>query len=285
MKQRACALASALCLSAGLLCGCGRGRSEPLVTVDPYEGMISVESGYGTKMWITEWEEVPVNPLTAADFIGGEYHGSADISVKKGIDVSEHQGRIDWAQVAASGIDFAILRAGYRGYGEAGTMRRDVHFQENMTGAMENGVEVGVYFFSQATTPQEAEEEATFLLESLSAYPPDTLDFPVYYDWEDIGVESARTDGLTGDVVTDCAIAFCDKLEEAGYTTGVYAYRNLGYFVYDLRELTDRELWIATIGSYPDFYYAHRLWQYSAGGTVPGIEGNVDLDYWFDLDY
>ena len=277
MKQRATALL--LGITAAVVCACGRGSSDPLATIDPYAGMISVESGFGTKMWITEWEEVPVNPLTSADFSGGEYRGTG-IAVKKG-----HQGRIDWAQVAASGIDFAVIRAGYRGYGEAGTMRRDLHFQENMTGAMENGIEVGVYFFSQATNAAEAEEEAVFLLESLSAYPPETLDFPVYFDWEDIGVESARTDGMDGKAVTACAVAFCDKLEAAGYSTGVYAYRNLGYFVYDLRQLLGRELWIATIGNYPDFYYAHRLWQYSANGEIPGIEGVVDLDLWFDLEY
>ena len=271
---------TACLLAALLLCACG-GESEPVETADPYEGMVQVESGFGTRMWVTEFKNVPVNPLAEADFLNGEYTG-ADFTVRRGIDVSEHQGRIDWAEVAASGIDFAILRAGYRGYGEAGTMRRDLYFVENMDGALKHGLDTGVYFFSQATDPAEAEEEAAFLLEILSDYGPEHMALPVYYDWEDIAIDEARTDGIRGETITACAEAFCAKLREAGYQTGIYAYRYLGYFSYDLSRLRDCSLWIAAINSYPDFYYAHELWQYSANGDVAGVTGPVDLDYWFE---
>ena len=271
---------AAAVLAALLLVGCG-GTNTPVETADPYEGMVRVESGFGTKMWVTKLEGVPVNPLTAGDFGDGmEYTGSA-FTAKRGVDVSEHQGRIDWAAAAADGIEFAILRAGYRGYGESGTMRRDLYFQENMKGATDNGLDVGVYFFSQATTAEEARDEAAFLLNLLEDYSKESVTMPVYYDWEDIGIEAARTDGIRGDVLTDCALVFCEVIRQAGYRPGIYAYRNLGYFSYDLSRFQDCSLWIGSTGSYPDFYYAHELWQYDAAGSVAGVEGPVDMDLWF----
>lgn len=268
-------------LSLALLCGCSATAApRPVETADPYAGMVQVESGFGTRMWVTEYEDVPVNALTAADFKDGRYTGDSFI-VRRGIDVSEHQGRIDWAAVAESGIEFAVIRAGYRGYGKAGTLNRDAWFQENMDGAMSNGIGIGVYFFSQATSTEEAEEEADFLLEFLGGYPGDTFSLPVFYDWESIQETEARTDGLDGGVITDCAVAFCERIRAAGYEAGVYAYRYLGYFDYDLRRLKDYALWIGAAGEYPDFYYAHDLWQYSYTGRVPGIDANVDLDLLF----
>ena len=267
-----------------LLAGCGAVRDEPeetpYETVDPYAGMVQVESGYGTKMWVVEQEGVPVSTLTAADFKDGEYTGDR-YAVRRGIDVSEHQGAVDWAAVAESGVEFAILRAGYRGYGEAGVLRRDEFFQYNVNGAAENGIEMGVYFFSQAVSVEEAEEEAEFLLDILSVYTVEAFSLPVYFDWEAIFQDDARTDGLDGETITDCAAAFCKKIAEAGYTAGVYLYRNLGYFSYDLSRLTDYELWVGAVGDWPDFYYAHALWQYSYTGAVPGIDAATDLDFWF----
>ena len=267
-----------------LLPGCAVIRQPaptetPYETVDPYEGMVPVESGFGTKMWVAEQEGVPVSTLTAADFEDGEYTGDR-YAVRRGIDVSEHQGEIDWAAVSESGVEFAILRAGYRGYGEAGVLVVDPFFEYNVNGAAENGIEMGVYFFSQATSAEEAEEEADFLLDILSGYTAEIFSLPVYYDWEAISQDSARTDGMDGKTITDCAAAFCKRIEDAGYTAGIYLYRNLGYFSYDLSRLTDYVLWVGAVGDWPDFYYAHTLWQYSYTGVVPGIEAATDLNLW-----
>ncbi len=267
---------AALLLALGLLlCGCG--KQEP---VDPYEGMVQVETGLGTKMWIRPIEGLPVNDIGPEDFSEGEYIGTG-YEVRQGIDVSEHQGTIDWAAVAADGIDFAIIRAGYRGYSEGGLFE-DVYFRDNMDGAIKAGLDVGVYFFSQAINTEEAVEEAAYLMELLEHY-GDKLSLPVFYDWESIGNDEARTDGLGGEIITDCALAFCEALQTRGYDTGVYFYRNLGYFSYDLGRLSHLNWWAAALNDYPDFYYEHFLWQnaVTGPGSVDGVEGEVDRNMLF----
>ena len=132
-----------------LLCGCG-GDDTPAETVDPYEGMVEVESGFGTKMWVELYEDVPVSTFEPSDFHrdGGfiSYRG-AELEALRGIDVSEHQKAIDWELAATQGIDFAMIRAGYRGYSQGG-LYTDEFFERNMLGALDNGIDVGVYFFS-----------------------------------------------------------------------------------------------------------------------------------------
>lgn len=268
-------IAAALALALGLLAGCSSRE-----VADPYAGMVQVENGFGHKMWVTLHEDVPANPLTEADFTGGKYTGG-DYTVREGIDVSEHQGVIDWEAVAGDGISFAIIRAGYRGYSEGGLFVDD-YFFENMNGAIEAGLDIGVYFFSQATTAEEAVEEADFLVdEMLSLYTAETFTLPIFYDWESITTDDARTDGLGGELITECALAFCGRLAEKGYEPGVYAYRNLGYFSYELPRMTYLTWWVAALNDYPDFYYGHEFWQYSITGSVAGIDGDVDRNMRF----
>ena len=194
--------------------------------------------------------------------------------VAQGIDVSVYQGEIDWQTVAASGIDFAMIRVGYRGYSQGG-LQLDEQFHANMEGALEAGLDVGVYFFSQATTVAEAEEEADFVLEAIRNYP---IRYPVAYDWEYITADAARTDGMDGQGITQCAAAFCELVSVAGYTPMVYFNQDMGYLVYQLDQLDAFPFWLAEYDSQPDFYYNFSLWQYTHTGTVPGIEGNVDLN-------
>ena len=259
-----------------LLCGCG--KEEP---VDPYAGMAQVETGYGTKMWIRPIEGLPVNEIGPEDFSDGVYIGG-EYDVIEGIDVSEHQGVIDWDLVAADGIDFAIIRAGYRGYSQGGLFM-DNYFYDNLHGAKNAGLDIGLYFFSQAITVEEAVEEAQYLLKLLEDCHAESIDMPIFYDWESIGNDEARTDGLGGDIITDCALAFSEVISAAGYEAGVYFYRNLGYFSYDLGRLTNLTWWAAALNDYPDFYYEHYLWQYdvSGPGSVDGIEGEVDRNKLF----
>lgn len=268
-------IAAVLALVIVVMSGCTSRQAA-----DPYAGMVQVPSGYGADMWVTLHEDVPVSGFASEDFAEGGYLGS-DYVCAEGIDVSEHQGVIDWAAVAAEGVDFAIIRAGYRGYSEGGLFV-DKYFFENMNGAVENGIDIGVYFFSQATSVEEATEEAEFLIdEMLSLYIPETFELPIFFDWETIGIEEARTDGVDSTTLTDCALAFCQTIAAAGYEAGIYAYRNLAYYSYELPRLTAYEWWIAALGDWPDFYYEHHLWQHSVTGQVAGIQGDVDKNIMF----
>ena len=197
------------------------------------------------------------------------------LRARNGVDVSFYQKDIDWQAVAGDGIEFAIIRLGYRGYTEGGLMM-DERFETNLQGALDAGLEVGVYFFSQAITPQEAEAEAAFVLNAIEGY---EVTGPITFDWEPItSGQNARTDGLSGEMITRCAAAFCAKVAGAGYEPAVYFNQDLGYLHYDLRELSDYTLWLAEYDQKPDFYYHFDLWQYSHTGSVAGIEGNVDLN-------
>lgn len=272
----AAVIAIALCVS---LCSCKKKEPEPY---DPYEGMIQVPNGAGGMFWIKPSEILPVSSFTSEDFTsdGGfvTYSGTA-CRAYKGIDVSEHQQEINWDAAAASGVEFAIIRAGYRGY-STGSLNEDMYFRRNIEEAKRLGLKVGIYFFSQALDSKEAIEEANYLLNLISGY---SIDLPVFFDWEPIFEgEDIRTEGVTGDVVTECCLAFAQTIESAGYTPGVYFYRSQGYYDYDLDRLSKLVFWSAAVGDSPDFYYAHSFWQYSYTGAVDGINTNVDLNLMFE---
>ena len=193
-----------------------------------------------------------------------------------GIDVSSHQGLIDWKKVAGDGVEFAVLRAAYRGY-TAGSLNKDSTFDYNAQQAASNGLQVGAYIFSQAITVEEAIQEADFLLEILAGKP---ITGPVVFDWEVIGTKDARTYGLDTDTLCAAANAFCQRIAAAGYTPMIYFNSYAGYVKYDLSEIMDYDFWFAQYTEKPNFYYNFQMWQYTSSGKVSGIDGNVDLDVW-----
>lgn len=196
-----------------------------------------------------------------------------------GIDVSEFQGEdIDWKQVRGSGIEFAIIRLGYRAYGETGELVQDDMFDRNVQGALDAGLDVGVYFFSQAVTPGEAVEEAEFVLEHIRGY---EIDGPVVYDTEEIKGDTARTDNNTRQEFTNYCKVFCDTIEHSGYDPMIYANMKWMAFTLDMEQLTDYSFWYADYHDVPQCPYDYEIWQYSETGAVPGINANVDLDVWF----
>ena len=197
-----------------------------------------------------------------------------------GIDVSYHQGDIDWEQVKASGIEFVMMRVGYRGYGECGKMVEDTNFQANIRGATEAGLKIGVYFFSQALNLEEVEEEVDFLLERIKGY---EIAMPVVYDWEYVSDE-ARTANMDARTLTDCSKHFCDLVEAAGYQSMIYFNRNQAANLLYLEELTDYPFWLAAYTDRMGFPYKVNMWQYTDNGRVPGIEGPVDVDVLFVYD-
>lgn len=202
------------------------------------------------------------------------------ITSKMGIDVSEFQGGdIDWKQVKDSGIEFVIVRIGYRAYGESGELVKDDMFEQNIEGALDAGLEVGVYFFSQAITPGEAVEEAEFVLDLIRPY---KITGPVVYDTEEIKGDTARTDGNTRQEFTNYCKVFCDTVEHAGYDSMIYANMKWMAFTLDMEELTDYDFWYADYHELPQNPYDYTIWQYSETGAVPGINANVDLNIWFE---
>jgi len=196
---------------------------------------------------------------------------------RAGIDVSSYQMSIDWEQVSSDGIDYAIIQLGYRGYSD-GVLYEDERFRENLDGAQTAGIEAGVYFFSQALSADEAREEAEFVVECLNGT---VLEQPIFYDWEAITFDTARTDGLPGNVVTACAKAFCETVEAAGYDAGIYFNQHDVYSLIELEELMEYPLWLAQYNDVPDMIYQFDYWQYSAEGTVAGIDTLVDMNIQF----
>lgn len=225
--------------------------------------------------------DYPVSTIKISDFTELEdgtifYDGESYL----GIDVSEHQGVIDWAAVKADGIEFAMIRVGYRG-ATRGDLYEDAQFVANIEGAIENGIEVGVYFFSQATTVEEAEEEAVFVLEAISDY-RDYVVYPIVFDWEHVSITDNRTDNIEGTDVALFAKAFCTKITKSGLYAMVYVNKSLGYTFYNLNAISDYPLWVAEYEEAPSFYYYYEIWQYTDSGSVDGIEGDVDMNIAFE---
>ena len=200
---------------------------------------------------------------------GEEYH--------VGIDVSAHQGPIDWEKVKNGGVEFAMIRVGYRGYG-TGRIELDECFNTYMEGALAQGIKVGVYFFSQAVNEQEAIEEAKFTLNAIKGYP---ISYPVVFDWERYRYETSRTKDTTARMITYAARAFCNTVKAAGYTPMTYSSPSGvsgGKFYLD--ELTDYPFWLAHYVDYTEFKYQYDMWQY---GQIPidGIKTLCDINISF----
>lgn len=252
--------------AAALLCGCAPRETPP----EPEEPPVL----YYHNTALPLLENVPVNELDASAFRTDENGWLRYRDAPMGIDVSTHQKEIDWEQVAEAGVEFAMIRAGRRGYTEGG-LYEDEFFRRNIEGATAAGLDVGVYFFSQAVDVAEAREEAAYLLELIEGC---AVTYPVVFDWEPITNDDARTDGLGGAELTACARAFCKDVAAAGYTPAVYFNVEQGYLRYRLDQLTDYVFWLAEYHDAPSFYYGFDLWQYTSSGSVAGIEGSVDLD-------
>ncbi len=199
------------------------------------------------------------------------------VETATGIDVSSYQKTIDWNTVKASGIEFAIIRLGYRGTTEGGLFE-DPYFEENYRGASGSGLPVGVYFFSQALTPEEAIEEAEYLLRILDGR---ELQLPVVFDWEYVS-DNARTANIDSETLSSCAEAFCKTVENVGYSSMVYFNLYTSYLIYDMDSFGEESIWLAQFSDQPSYYYHYEMWQYSCTGTVPGIETEVDLNIALD---
>ena len=217
------------------------------------------------------------NPYAPSDFsTTGGYVTCTAGPTRRGIDVSEHQGVIDWDKVRAAGFDFAFIRIGYRGYC-VGELFPDELARENLAGAKAAGFDVGVYFYAQAISPEEALEEARWCLEFLDG---EALDLPEVYDWEYVS-PSARTGGMDRETLTACVKAFCAEIESSGYESMVYFNNHVSRDLLDLEAIAEYPFWLAQYRDQMDYPHRVDLWQYTEEGTVPGIDGDVDIDLMF----
>lgn len=185
----------------------------------------------------------------------------------KGIDVSKHQGSINWKKVKADGIEFAIIRIGYGGSAPV----KDERFEENYKNARANGIKVGVYLYSYADSESDLIKEYEAVIKWLEGR---HLDLPVYYD-----VEDKKMSGLSKSVLSNYVKTFCDKIENAGYWTGIYANKNWLENKLDMNKLNRYTVWVAQWTNNPTYKGSYAMWQYTSNGTVDGIGGRVDMNY------
>ena len=233
--------------------------------------------------YVTEVKDgVPRVPYISSGYSvenGGRYgYEDESYSSRLGVDVSHHQGRIDWQAVKNEGYDFAFLRLGYRGYGEAGSINLDREYDTNAEEARKAGLDVGVYFFAQAVNEAEAAEEAEFVIKHLSDH---DINLEVVYDPESILDAKARTDDVSGEQFTKNTQVFCSMISEAGYKPMIYSNMKWEAFEFDMTQLTGYPFWYADYEPLPQTPYDFRYWQYTNEGHVKGISGAVDLDMEF----
>lgn len=217
------------------------------------------------------------NPYGPMDFqYDGKYLTCTAGESMLGIDVSAHQGEIDWQQVKDAGIEFVMIRAGYRGY-RTPVIHEDPYAQANYKGAKAAGLKVGAYFFSQAVQPYEAVAEALLMSQIIADW---ELDLPAVYDWERVAKDT-RAAEAGAEQVTACAKAFCSLMEAGGYSPMVYFNPHHAENFFKLEELTDYPFWLANYTDRMTYEYKVEMWQYTNEGRVPGISGDVDLNLLF----
>lgn len=213
-----------------------------------------------------EWEET------------ASYMSGTEKEAKRGIDVSTFQGEINWKKVKNSGMEFAIIRLGYRGY-ETGKIVLDSKYEENIEGSLKAGLDTGVYFFTEALDEEEAIEEAEFVLENIKDY---KINMPIVIDVEEsANKEKTRTRELTAEQRTKNVIAFCEKIKEAGYDVMIYGNLKSFMIMMEIEKLEEYDKWFAYY-RYPfHFPYKIKMWQFTANERVDGIQGKTDVNLMF----
>ncbi len=208
-----------------------------------------------------------------------QYYVDDMLKSHKGIDVSKHNGNIDWKKVAADGVEFAFIRVGNRGYGAEGKLLEDTMFDANIQGAIQAGIKVGVYFYSQAITEAEVLEEAEMVLRKVAPY---QISCPIVFDVEKVAGADGRMNEISVEERTRFTKLFCDTVANAGYKPMIYQNMEMGVLMLDLEQLEGYDKWFAYYNK--DFYYpyAYKVWQYSDKGRVNGVTGDVDLNIAFE---
>lgn len=259
------------------------GGQTYVETLRPYypDDLLVVSSGkfhfvpIQQDLQMNDHTEENLNILETGEY---QYLENGQVISHKGIDVSKHQGDIDWQQVAEDGVEFAFIRVGLRGY-ETGKLVEDEYFEQNVEGALKAGIKVGVYIYSQAINEEEILEEANLVLTKIAPY---KIQCPVVFDVEKVTGGDGRMNNLSVEERTNLTLLFCQTIENAGYKPMIYYNMEMGALMLDLETLENYDKWFAYYN--PDFYYPYeyKIWQYSHTGTVKGINGDVDLNISFE---
>ncbi len=234
-------------------------------------------TGWQTINGAVKYFDINGNAVTGEQVIQGvKYNFASDGSLITGagimgIDVSKYNGVIDWNAVKNSGVSYVIIRCGYRG-SSLGGLIVDPMFHSNIKGATDAGLKVGVYFFTQAVDRVEAVEEASMVIDLIKNY---RISYPVFLDVEASG---GRADGISKETRTEVCIAFCQTIQNAGYTAGIYANKTWLTEKLDPGQLGGYKIWLAQYASAPTYNGRYEMWQYKSTGRVSGISGDVDLN-------
>ncbi len=238
----------------------------------------------GTEQWIMINSYLDKNTYQEAGFVYEEpvmkYFDNGAKASYLGVDISKENGNVDFKKMKKDGVDFVMVRIGYRGY-ESGNIVLDEEYFDNIQLANEAGLAVGVYFESQATTVEEALEEAEFVVTNLIEM---RVTYPVVFDLGLVANDSSRIDNIPKTQLTEITNAFCNRVKEVGYKPMVYGNKYWLLRKIDLTMLGDFDIWLAQNGDLPDYPYEFAMWQYSATGSVSGISGDVNMNISF-IDY
>ncbi|MBQ6661300.1 MAG: glycoside hydrolase family 25 protein [Lachnospiraceae bacterium] len=258
-------------------------------SIDYIENPVSIGNGSGEKLFLPEYKRVAKQTLNFdddhywKDSAGFRYFGNDERQIisRMGVDVSEHDGKIDWKKMKDAGISFAIVRVGYRGPGE-GTLEADKNARDNIEGALENGLDVGVYFCTQAITEAEGIAEAEFVLDFIKDY---DINWPIVFDtekWDPKNYPSLadgpRGNRISRDQRTAVTKAFLDRIAAAGYQAMVYTSINWSILNINRDELAEYPFWLASYTDKVTYRYDFNIWQYTSEGKVNGLTCKFDLN-------
>lgn len=235
----------------------------------------------GSQQWIMINSYIARNKYDYVGLVSQEplmkyYENGQKISYM-GVDVSKSTGTVDFSKLKNAGIEYAMIRIGSRGY-STGQLSVDENFIANMDSAKGAELSIGVTFYSQAVTVEEAVEEAELVIDNLQGY---SITYPVVFHMDMISNDNARTDNLSKMQLTEIAAAFCERIEKAGYTPMIYGNKYWLLRKVDLTKLGKYEIWLSQSEDIPDYPYTFSMWQYTRNGKISGIEGEASLNISF----
>jgi GH25 family lysozyme M1 (1,4-beta-N-acetylmuramidase) len=201
------------------------------------------------------------------------YSVDGKVVSKCGVDISANSGDVDFSKLKSAGVDFVMIKIGARGY-SSGNIVMDANYEDNLAAAKKAGLDIGVYFCSQAVSKSEAKEEADVVLDAIEKY---TIKYPVAYVMENVTDDMARIEALDSSDKTQMAKSFMDRIENSGYKSMLYGDLEWLMTNVDMSKLSDYDVWYAQESSKPDYPYEFTMWQYSSSATIKGMDSKATM--------